>query len=648
MVAMPEYLWLVVMGAFAAAGFGWATGANDVANAFGTSVGAKTITLRQAVLIAAIFEFGGAMLLGRVVTNTIAGGIADPTVFARQPEIYAYGMVVALAIGFLWQGWASYAGMNVSATHSIIGGIIGFALVFAGSPAVQWATPDPTQFPPYKGVVPIILSWFFSPVLTGVASAMIFTVLKYTVLRRQNAASMAFWVLPPAVFITVFINCFFVLTKGAAKTLGKSWSTSKAAWVSALVGAGTAIICAVVVLPILRIRSRKYHERVEAQEAAAATKCPTSKSVDGAIEGQTIDMQAGVDAAPARGLKKWMSKAKDAALYGTSVDIHQAVEEDEFIAALHARAEQFDSHAEHTFGYLQVFSAICVVFAHGAGEVGFMAGPLSAIYDVYQNGHLSKSLQPQIWCVVLGAVSLVVGLATYGYNVTRTMGVSMAKLSPSRGFAAELSTALVILVASQLGLPTSSSQCITGGIIGVGLCEGIAKGVNWKMFGKQFASWVSTLFVVGLGVAAVFAQGIYSPSEVDGGLVLKYENALANSTSSMLTQFNTSLLAFKPAAEAGALRTLSPAKIEELNNTIEGIAKANSAITTVKDNTAVNPADALAAHSAAIKLFQDNSVFTLGQNNVYPGAMVCNGADPAAIKSNTQEACQSPAVVQLQ
>eukprot|EP00775_Hariotina_reticulata_P012767 gene12767-12895_t len=641
MAAMPEYLWLVIMGAFAAAGFGWATGANDVANAFGTSVGAKTITLRQAVLIAAIFEFGGAMLLGRVVTNTIAGGIADPTVFARQPEIYAYGMVVALAIGFLWQGWASYAGMNVSATHSIIGGIIGFALVFAGSSAVQWATPDPTQFPPYKGVVPIILSWFFSPVLTGVASATIFTVLKYLVLRRQNAASMAFWVLPPAVLITVFINCFFVLTKGAAKTLGNTWSTSKAAWVSALVGAGTAIICAVVVLPILRIRSRKYHERVEAQEAAAAHK---SKNPDADTHDSSVNMDV-PSQAPAKGFMKWFNKGKEAALYGTSVDIHEAVEEDEFLAALHARAEKFDVRAEHAFGYLQVFSAICVVFAHGAGEVGFMAGPLSAIYDVYQNAHLSKSLQPQVWCVVLGAVSLVVGLATYGYNVTRTMGVSMAKLSPSRGFAAELSTSLVILVASQLGLPTSSSQCITGGIIGVGLCEGIAKGVNWKMFGKQFASWVSTLFVVGLGVAAVFAQGIYSPSKVDGGLVLKYENALANSTSSMLTQFNTSLLAFKPAAEAGALRTLSPAKIEELNNTIEGIAKANSAITTVKDNTAVNPADALGTHTAALKLFQDNSVFTLGQNNVYPGAMVCNGPDPAAIKANKQEACQSPSIV---
>jgi sodium-dependent phosphate transporter len=99
------------------------------------------------------------------------------------------------------------------------------------------------------------------------------------------------------------------------------------------------------------------------------------------------------------------------------------------------------------------------------------------------------------------------------------MGVSMAKLSPSRGFSAELSTALVILVASQLGLPTSSSQCITGGIVGVGLLEGIRGGVNWKLFAQQFASWVATLFVVGLGVAAVFAQGIYSPSKIDGDQV---------------------------------------------------------------------------------------------------------------------------------
>jgi sodium-dependent phosphate transporter len=82
--------------------------------------------------------------------------------------------------------------------------------------------------------------------------------------------------------------------------------------------------------------------------------------------------------------------------------------------------------------HLQVFSAICVIFAHGAGEVGQMAGPLAAIYDIYRNGSLSSSLSPAIWCVLVGAFALVVGLATYGYHVTRTTGVMLAKLSPSR------------------------------------------------------------------------------------------------------------------------------------------------------------------------------------------------------------------------
>jgi sodium-dependent phosphate transporter len=80
--------------------------------------------------------------------------------------------------------------------------------------------------------------------------------------------------------------------------------------------------------------------------------------------------------------------AKTAALHGTSVDIHKVVEEDEVIAAMHAHAEKFDPATERVFGYLQVFSAIAVIFAHGAGEVGFMAGPLSAIYDIYMTGEL--------------------------------------------------------------------------------------------------------------------------------------------------------------------------------------------------------------------------------------------------------------------
>ena len=100
----------------------------------------------------------------------------------------------------------------------------------------------------------------------------------------------------------------------------------------------------------------------------------------------------------------------------------------------------------------------------------------------------------------------------------RSMGTAMAKLTPTRGFCAELATATVIMVAAQSGLPTSSSQCLVGGIVGVGLCESLKGGINWKLFGQQFASWIGTLAVVALSTAAVFAQGIYTPNKPSFGI----------------------------------------------------------------------------------------------------------------------------------
>jgi solute carrier family 20 (sodium-dependent phosphate transporter) len=164
------------------------------------------------------------------------------------------------------------------------------------------------------------------------------------------------------------------------------------------------------------------------------------------------------------------------------------------------------------YGFLQIFSAICVMFAHGAGEVGYMAGPLATIWDVYNNvpTKLNKTVNAPIWIVVISALSLVSGLATYGKNVTKAVGKDLAKITPSRGFCAEISTAMVIMVAAQYGLPTSSSQAITGGIVGVGLAEGLT-GVNWLFFFETFCSWVMTMVVMGLGTALMFAQGHNAP-----------------------------------------------------------------------------------------------------------------------------------------
>ena len=450
-----SYLWVVVVGAIGAFGFGWATGSNDVGNAFGTSVGSGALSMRHAVVIATIFEFVGAVVLGRVSTNTIAGGIADIRAFKDEPEFYAYGMMWTLLVGAAWQMWASYKGLNVSATHSIIGGIIGFSIAHSGTRGVLWIQKDPASVPPYKGVIPIVLSWFVSPILTALASALIFTGTRTIILRRNDSYRRVWFLLPVLVLLTSWINIFFVFTKGVKKTLqktGDEWSNSKSGWIALCIATGLSIL-SLGAIPFMK--KRIAHETIHVE----------------AVE-----------------------------------DIEENPEDHE----VQNLKEKFDANTERAFSLLQVFSAICVIFAHGAGEVGYMAGPLSTIWTIWKTDKLPKSVIAPLWIILFSAASLVLGLAMYGQNVTVAMGKRLARLTPSRGFSAELATSLVLLVATQYGLPTSSSQCITGGVVGVGMAEGISH-VNWKFFGQTLLSWVSTIFVTGVGSGLLFLQGVAAP-----------------------------------------------------------------------------------------------------------------------------------------
>lgn len=504
MPELSQYTWLVVVGSLGAFAFGWGTGANDVANAFGTSVGAKTLTLKQAVIIAAIFEFLGALVLGRVSTSTIAGGIADVSTFASSPESYAYGMVCALTACSVWQVLCSYWGYNVSSTHSIISSIVGFSFVWAGSKGVNWYQWDSTVVPPFKGVVPIFFSWVFSPLFAAIMSAFIMFLCRTLILRRKNATYIAVYAIPIIITITSFINLIFIFMKGAKKMLVSEddWSDDKSVWVAAACSVGLGAVIGGITCPILLKRLKTYSNspsEVAITHIVEANK-PNPTNIESEITTQDVET--------------FFAKAKRMVLHGVSVDIHDVVETDPVVKSIHENAEVFDPKVEMVFSWLQVYSAICVIFAHGANDVGYMAGPLATIFDIYETGKMNKSVTPPIWVLVICASSLVIGLATYGYNVTRTMGTVMAKLSPSRGFSAELSTALVILITSQYGLPTSSSQVITGAVVGVGLLEGITSGVNWRFFGMQFISWVGTLVFCSISTAALYAQGIYAPSKV--------------------------------------------------------------------------------------------------------------------------------------
>jgi phosphate/sulfate permease len=413
-------------------------------------------------------------------------------------------------------------------------------------------------FPPYKGVLIIVLSWFFSPILTGVASAILFRLSRTLVLRSPHAYKRSFFVLPPMAFLTFWVNIYFVFTKGAAKVLSgeaDGWTDVRAGWIAAVCAGGVAMLSIFFVIPLMHHRINTiYQLRDEAaiKEAAERDDLENAKAepvvaadVDKADADGLDTIAVAADDAPqgrAAKLRAYMKRARDAAMHGMEVDVHAIVEEDELVAAIHANAEVFDEKAETVFSYMQVFSAICVIFAHGAGEVGYMSGPLGAIFSIIRSGSLSSSTSPPIWTVLVGALGLIIGLGTYGYSVTRAIGTRMAKLTASRGFAAELSTSMVIMIAAQYGLPTSSSQCITGGIIGIALCEGKG-GLNVKFLFQTFMSWVWTVVFMALLTGFFFAQGAYAPSAQMARQVGYYEEALSARSNLILTSYQSMLKA---------------------------------------------------------------------------------------------------------
>ena len=153
----------------------WGIGANDVANAMGTSVGSRALTLKQAILIAAVFEFAGAYLAGGEVTSTIRKGIIDPAVLTDTPELLIYGMLAALLAAATWLLIASMRGWPVSTTHSIVGAIVGFAAVGISVEAVAWGK-----------VGTIAASWIVSPLLAGSMSFALFISVKNLILDHDN------------------------------------------------------------------------------------------------------------------------------------------------------------------------------------------------------------------------------------------------------------------------------------------------------------------------------------------------------------------------------------------------------------------------------------------------------------------------------
>ena len=181
----------------------WGVGANDVANAMGTSVGTKSLTIRQAIIIAMIFEFAGAYLAGGEVTATIRNGIIDTNAFTDTPDVLVLGMIASLLAAGLWLILASYFGWPVSTTHSIIGAIVGFAVVSVGPEAVQWSK--------FGGIVG---SWVVTPAISGIIAYFMFISVQKLIFNTDNPLANAKRYVPFYMFLTALVICLVTIKKG--------------------------------------------------------------------------------------------------------------------------------------------------------------------------------------------------------------------------------------------------------------------------------------------------------------------------------------------------------------------------------------------------------------------------------------------------
>lgn len=438
----------------------WNIGANDVANAIGTSVGSGALSLRQAVILAAILEFCGAFFFGSYVSQTVQTGIVNPELFSNDIHLFVYGMLAALIAAGLWLQFASYFGWPVSTTHSIVGAIVGFGLINYGMAAINWSK-----------VTFIFSSWLLSPLLGGFISYTIFNIFRRQIFYTRHPVAAAKRVTPWIVFPAFSMFSLLLLMNGILDAYEPNLPLYVSIVISICLGALSAVVSYVIL------------QRVE-PNVQKSSNSPAAYAPEVVVE---------LDKAK-KHLHRVMSTARGDLLFSVS---HLIDEVDTMSHGLRHKAEAVKDDTEYQaveriFARLQVVSASFMAFAHGANDVANAIGPLSACITVLQTGSLTFVSTTPLWLLALGGAGIIVGLTTWGWRVIETIGKKITELTPSRGFAAELGAATTIVVASRLGLPVSTTHTLVGAVLGVACARGIGA-LNLSTMRDIVLSWVITI-----------------------------------------------------------------------------------------------------------------------------------------------------------
>nr|XP_044986913.1 sodium-dependent phosphate transporter 2 [Jaculus jaculus]XP_044986914.1 sodium-dependent phosphate transporter 2 [Jaculus jaculus]XP_044986915.1 sodium-dependent phosphate transporter 2 [Jaculus jaculus]XP_044986916.1 sodium-dependent phosphate transporter 2 [Jaculus jaculus]XP_044986917.1 sodium-dependent phosphate transporter 2 [Jaculus jaculus]XP_044986918.1 sodium-dependent phosphate transporter 2 [Jaculus jaculus]XP_044986919.1 sodium-dependent phosphate transporter 2 [Jaculus jaculu len=647
-MAMDEYLWMVILGFIIAFILAFSVGANDVANSFGTAVGSGVVTLRQACILASIFETTGSVLLGAKVGETIRKGIIDVNLYNKTVGILMAGEVSAMVGSAVWQLIASFLRLPISGTHCIVGSTIGFSLVANGTKGVQWME-----------LVKIVASWFISPLLSGFMSGVLFVLIRMFILKKEDPVPNGLRALPVFYAATIAINVFSIMYTGAP-VMGLVLPL----WAIALISLGVALLLAffvwLFVCPWMRRKiagnlekegalSRASDEslsKVQEAESPVFKELPGAKTSDDSTvpltgpSGETVGTSEGTSTGNhprisyGRALSMTHGSAKSPISNGTfgfdghmksdghvyhtvhkdsglykdllhkihvdkgseekpaqensyrllrrnnsytcytaaicgmpvhatfrSTDTSSAPEDSEKLVgdtvAYSKKRLRYDSYSSYCnavaeaeieaeeggvemklaseladpdrpredpveeekeekdtaevhllFHFLQVLTACFGSFAHGGNDVSNAIGPLVALWLIYEQGAVLQEAATPVWLLFYGGVGICTGLWVWGRRVIQTMGKDLTPITPSSGFTIELASAFTVVIASNIGLPVSTTHCKVGSVVAVGWIRS-RKAVDWRLFRNIFVAWFVTVPVAGLFSAAVMALLMY-------------------------------------------------------------------------------------------------------------------------------------------
>uniref|UniRef100_A0A669ERI0 Phosphate transporter n=1 Tax=Oreochromis niloticus TaxID=8128 RepID=A0A669ERI0_ORENI len=594
---LTEYVWLLVVGFIIAFILAFSVGANDVANSFGTAVGSGVVTLRQACILATVFETLGSVLLGAKVSETIRKGIIDVGMYNGSEHVLMAGSVSAMVGSAVWQLAASFLKLPISGTHCIVGATIGYSLVARGQQGVKWLE-----------LLRIVGSWFLSPLLSGIMSAIVFYFVRRFILQKEDPVPNGLKALPVFYAMTMAINLFSIMFTGAP-VLGFDlipwWGILL---ISLACGLLTSIVVWFIVCPRLKkkierdIKSSPTESPLMEKKELEETHCPILKQASTtpaanynsadplpAPEERRVAFDIGdSDEAdsnkehrpPSNGYSTYHTVHTDSALYKdllhklhlakmsdcmgeggdrpirrnnsytaytmTIIGMHDKHKEGDF---RRLRMDSYTSYcnavAEHTtpeglvegdvrlemeikdtgssqssldderpekdkpevsvlFQFLQILTACFGSFAHGGNDVSNAIGPLVALWLVYKTSSVVSNEPTPIWLLLYGGVGICAGLWVWGRRVIQTMGKDLTPITPSSGFSIELASALTVVVASNIGLPVSTTHCKVGSVVAVGWLRS-KKAVDWRLFRNIFMAWFVTVPISGLISAAVMA-----------------------------------------------------------------------------------------------------------------------------------------------